>query len=342
MPFKGKNMKNKIEKRSIGEIRATEDAGIVEAYLTKWDTVDSWNSSFEKGSFEKTFKTRGIDNIRLIWNHDQLAGKILEVREDADGPLAKCQFNLETMAGKEAFAHVKAGDVNCFSFGFRSISDHWVKGVRSIKEVELYECGPVVFQANDEATITDVRAQDFNQTVADNEIYSRGWKLQDGLWETVSDIFWSMNTSGDIISLVDVAITDFHTAYMDWLNEYYSQFENREGPAPREIRNHILKSLELEDIEKIPNDTSLTKTEVRSLADGNILPIEAREKLKEVSEDLFNAHQIERRKKIETLCNELRAGGFSSIELDRIDALIKRQTGEDELISFLREFRNKL
>jgi hypothetical protein len=80
---------------------------------------------------------------------------------------------LETQAGREAYAHVKAGDVDAYSFGFNAIADHVENGIRAITEVRLWECGPVIFEANAQARIVDVRAIDAPNTerpVIENEL----------------------------------------------------------------------------------------------------------------------------------------------------------------------------
>jgi|GEM_PF-521406 len=146
------------ETRDIGEIREIQDdQGIVKAYLTAWDTVDAYNSTFKRGAFKRSFKER---NPKLIWNHKDLAGKILEAGEDDYGPYAMCQFNMDTSSGRDYFSHVKAGDVSAFSFGFRSNKDRIKNGIREIMDVDVLECGPVLFPANDNAVITHVRGND--------------------------------------------------------------------------------------------------------------------------------------------------------------------------------------
>ena len=41
------------------EVRADEDAGVFSGYIAVWDTVDSHNSRFVRGSFKKTIEERG-------------------------------------------------------------------------------------------------------------------------------------------------------------------------------------------------------------------------------------------------------------------------------------------
>lgn len=341
----------KIELRSVGEIRGHTEEGTCEAYLTKWNSVDSYRTKFEPGAFANCFEKRGVSGVRLFWNHRELAGKILELREDDYGPYAKVKFNLDTRAGAEAYAHVSAGDVDCFSFGFNTVKDKWTGGVRSITEVDMLECGPVVFQANDEAIITSVRAEDFDQTQEQKELRNRGWQLLNSLDTTIDDIYWMGNkTAEEVVTLVDTAISKFHVAYMGWLDEFYAQFEKREGVAPREIRNAIQGALEALKMDELVSETSLTNSDMENLKKGDLLSAESRSKLIDLPEPLVDAHRVERRKKVETLCNELRAGGFDNAELDRFSALLElrkidledKGTEMDQTIGFLKEFRSSL
>lgn len=146
-------------RRTLIDTNNITEEGIVTAYLTKWDTVDTYNSTFTRGAFSKTFLAKAPNKIRLLWNHRDLAGKVLEAVEDDIGAKVTVKFNLETRTGQEAYSHVKHGDVDCFSFGFTSSKDAWKENVRQIQEVELFEVGPVIFEANQAATITDVRTK---------------------------------------------------------------------------------------------------------------------------------------------------------------------------------------
>jgi HK97 family phage prohead protease len=141
------------------ELRSNNDQGIVEAYITKWDTVDSYDSTFIRGAFKQTFKKRVPKKVRLLWNHNELAGKVLDAREDEIGAWVKVKFNLDTEVGKRAFSHIQHGDIDSFSFGFIPIKDKYNKtGIRQIQKVELFEVSPVVFEANEKANIVNIRS----------------------------------------------------------------------------------------------------------------------------------------------------------------------------------------
>ena len=157
--------KEKMETRASGEIRGTTEEGVITAYLTKFNTVDSYSSTFLPGSFKRTFEERG-QKIKLLWDHRDLCGHVIEAKEDSYGPRVVAQLNLDTTVGRDAYAHLKAGDVTEMSFGFNVISDKMVKNVRNISEIRCLEVSPVLFPANENATIIDIRGEEDNE-VAD-------------------------------------------------------------------------------------------------------------------------------------------------------------------------------
>ena len=321
--------KNPVELRDhAGELRTIEDQGIVSAYLTKWGTVDSYGTTFTKGSFKKTFQERGT-KIKLLFNHDPLAGKVIAVGEDDIGPWVRCQFNLDTKVGFDSFAHVKAKDVDAFSFGFNRMKSKPAnkENVIEITEVRVMECGPVIFPANEEAAITDVRSEDFNETMANRELTQRGYKLFSALDWTMDDIKWSDNSSEGVISKTDTAIAEFHTQYISWLNEYFAAYERSEE-AITELRNNSFKGNKIQqemrnqDKEKLMKSTSLTEEDINLLSNGELLATESRSKLDELPEAIREAHQVRRNEVVKTLCDELRNSGFSKLEALRFTSLL--------------------
>lgn len=338
-----------LELRSVGEVRAKGDEGICEGYLTQWDTVDSWNTSFKKGSFSKSIASKGVENIRCIWNHSELAGKVIKLEERDYGPWARVKFNLETRAGQEAYAHVKNGDVNCFSFGFNTVKDKWVGQVRQILEVDIMECGPVIYQANDAAKITGVRSKDFNVTVYERDLSARGYRLVESMMTTLEEIRWDFESeSADKVTDSDKAIAEFHSAYVAWMKELYEYQESRSKELPVEYRNAIQAAIRNIDADELVKTTSFTQKEVDVLKAGNILPIESRSKLVEVGGELEVAHKKERQKVIDSLCDEFRTADLTEAEVERFTALLNLSTRSEKvtemetMASFFEDFRKNI
>jgi len=313
------------ETRECSDIRADGPEGVVKAYLTKWGTIDSYNSTFIRGSFKKTFSERG-SKIKLLYNHDPLAGKVLRTGEDEVGPWVEVQFNLDTQTGSDAFAHIRAKDIDCFSFGFNILQARKnADGVTEILEVRCFEVSPVVFEANSEAKIVEIRAEDFNETLDISTLRGEGWRAFDALANTIDDIMWNDNTPDEVLSKIDTAIGDFHMMYMQWLNDYLTQFRDDIDAAMMELRHspdEVKNELRSVNKDELISSTSLTKEEFETLQRGDLLKTESRKKLSDLPDNIREAHQRKRVEAVSTLCDELRESGFTDLERERFRALL--------------------
>lgn len=136
-----------------------------------WYEIDSWYEGLflertVKGAFAKTMKE---SRVVSLFNHgmdfnigDKVLCTVDELREDPDtavleGTLFDTSYNRDLLPALQAGAYGS-------SFMFRVIRDEWndepepsewnPRGLpeRTIKEVRLFEAGPVTFPANPEAT----------------------------------------------------------------------------------------------------------------------------------------------------------------------------------------------
>lgn len=99
----------------------------------------------------------------MLWAHDRATpiGRWLEVVEDSKGLRVRGQLNLETTRGKDAHAHIKAGDVSGLSIGY-SIPPGGVvfhnDGTQTLKVIDLKEISVVTIPAARTARITGVKS----------------------------------------------------------------------------------------------------------------------------------------------------------------------------------------
>lgn len=347
----------KLEVRSIlqtGEqqLRSdSEDSYIFSGYAVTWGTLDSKGSTFKRGCFKKTLQERE-SRIKILWNHnvDEPIGKPLQIREDKTGLFVRGQLTKGVTRADDVFLNLKAKVIDTLSFGFQTVKDQITNGVRNISEVKLYEVSPVTFEANSTAKILDVRSSDFEETYNEAELHQKGSFLIDALLGSL----WSVWYEGDkdtVIGLADKAISDFHSAYILWAQDYINEFwEERKAAL---AQNALSKAFHLEVTETakdLASRTSFTVAELENLSNGIILPIESRTKLAELPQVIGETHKEERSKAVETLCNELRSGGFSDAESTRFVSLltnakkvsaIKTVNGEDldTIFSVLEKFR---
>ena len=145
--------------------------------FSKFNTWYEINSYFEgnflertvAGAFKKTIR-ENRDNIKVLYDHghdyhigNKVLGPIKTLREDpVTGPVAEVQL-LDTSYNRDLLPGLEAG-VYGSSFRFRVVKEEWNEdpgrsdhnpdGIpeRTIKEVRLYEFGPVTFPANPDST----------------------------------------------------------------------------------------------------------------------------------------------------------------------------------------------
>lgn len=317
------------------EVREEGGQGFFSGYITAWGTTDSYNSTFVKGSFKKTIEERG-HRIKVLDNHDanKVIGKVTEIREDDHGVYVEGQLTMAVEKARDVFEHIRANVLDTLSFGFKTLSDKYVQGVRNITEVKLFEVSPVTFEANEAAMITDVRedendeqrATDFNQTVEIKEINRGGWTLLAALETTLDDIWWESMDASEVREAMDKALADFHASYLEWVNKflalYWEDVEERSMPSTNELRTVFASFVNGRSLESIAAESDFTASELRTLSKGKILSPAIHHKVASLPEEVRTAYHTERRSVVEALCTELRTSGFSQAEGNRFSALL--------------------
>lgn len=138
-----------------------------------WYEIDSWwEGRFlertVRGAFAKTIAENRA-NVRVLYDHgldfqigNKVLGPIEDLREDPSGPVGVVPL-FDTTYNRDLLPGLEAG-VYGSSFRFRVIKDEWndepggsdhnPDGIpeRTIREVRLFEFGPVTFPANPDST----------------------------------------------------------------------------------------------------------------------------------------------------------------------------------------------
>lgn len=147
------------------------DGFTLEGYAAVFDTptrIDSWEGRFDeviaRGAFGKTISERRpvlqFDHGRDVATGSVPIGAIEELREDDHGLFVRARLhdNARVEPIRQAIA---SGAIDGMSFRFRVTREEWDESTdtpqRTIREVDLYELGPVVFPAY-AATSVGVRA----------------------------------------------------------------------------------------------------------------------------------------------------------------------------------------
>lgn len=322
------------------ELRATDGGeGTFDGYAITWNTVDSYNSMFRRGCAKKTLQERR-GKIKVMWNHEELVGRVVDAVEDDHGLLVRCKLTMELQRAKEVRALMLDGVVNTMSFGFDSVKEHIENGVRVIDEIRLWEVSPVVFAANERTSIGAVRSLDFTETFTEDMTEITGDILRYSLWDTLLEIQW-MNPD---VALIDAAITDFHARYVRWFSQWMMSEDAQDMSGPNELSSAAAAAFKTRSPEKIAAEWPITLDEAKRLLMGKTLGLEPRSRLSLISPELAAAHAKQRAAEVDKLFHELRAGGFTTAERTRMSALLgtEKPQAASKLVEAVEQYVNQL
>lgn len=184
------------------ELKSAVVDGVVAGYGCTFGNVifsrDKNGDRVEPGAFAPSiqrFKAEGSAPL-MLWGHDpdRVIGKWTDFAEDGHGLKVRGQFNLGTTAGRDAHAHVKAGDLDGLSIGFNVPPGGFKRdpnGTRILSIVDFHEVSIVAFPANPLARVTEVKSAFSSrselETLLREHLPARAVKkLLSGGWSAVS------------------------------------------------------------------------------------------------------------------------------------------------------------
>lgn len=142
------------------EAKAVGDGGEFEGYASTY-TVDQGRDRVVAGAFAESLRARPAARVKMLRDHDprQLIGTWQALAEDSKGLHARGRIILETQAGREAHALMKAGALDGLSIGFLTLRDRVdrAKGERLLEVIDLREISLTAFPMNEAATVSRVK-----------------------------------------------------------------------------------------------------------------------------------------------------------------------------------------
>lgn len=146
------------------EIKAVQEDGFFSGYGSVFGVVDSYDDIVAQGAFQASladWAKRG-KLPAMLWQHraSEPIGIYTKMQEDNIGLYVEGQLAVKTTAGKDAYELLKMGAVGGLSIGFVVRDDSWdrVTGVRTLRQVDLWEVSLVTFPANQQAQVTDIKS----------------------------------------------------------------------------------------------------------------------------------------------------------------------------------------
>lgn len=149
------------------DIKNLADDGTFEGYGSIFGNVDCYRESVVKGAFSKSLKKHEQDNnpVLMLWQHSwqDPIGVWKELKEDERGLYGVGEINLDVQKGREAYSLMKQRALTGLSIGYKEVKYTDNAEVRFLEEIDLYEISPVTFPANEEARISAVKSERFQQ-----------------------------------------------------------------------------------------------------------------------------------------------------------------------------------
>lgn len=161
-------MSESVEHKNIIFNTTDEAEGKVEAVFSVFNEIDSDGDVVTAGSVKSGYGDE--KGVAMVWAHEwkEVVGRG-EILQDNNKAVFKGQFIMDTQAGRDAFATVKAmGDLQQWSFGYEVVDsevgmfktkDGNEKEVRYLKELKVWEVSPVLVGANQNTYTLAVKSE---------------------------------------------------------------------------------------------------------------------------------------------------------------------------------------
>lgn len=135
----------------------SEDGRTIIGHAAVFGNRDSYGDVIEPGAFAKTIAERK-DRVKVFYNHTYPIGKPVEMAEDDNGLYTVSRLS-STPRANEILELIRDGVIDEMSIAFETLKyDNDPDKGRRLRELRLYEYGPVDFAANDQALITGVKS----------------------------------------------------------------------------------------------------------------------------------------------------------------------------------------
>lgn len=149
----------------ILEIKSLKDSGEFEGYgSTFGGEPDAYGDVIAEGAYSDSLAAHKAKGTmpKLFWQHnaDEPIGKWTDAVEDSHGLLMRGKLNMDVQRGREAYALLKAGDIDGLSIGYR-IKEYSVDtdtGIWTLEKLDLIEVSIVSVGANENAVVQSVKA----------------------------------------------------------------------------------------------------------------------------------------------------------------------------------------
>jgi len=226
------------------EVRSlSQEEGTFEGYASVFGNVDSYESTFTRGCFNKTLK-ENRSRVKVLWQHNQEEpiGVPIDLTSDDHGLLVKAKIS-DTTRGRDALTLLRDKVITDMSFGFDVISDAWKNGIRQIKEVRLWEVSLVTWGSNDLANITAVRQRaavehrDFDADFDAAQLRQQPFLLVNVFQRTLDEAIYGNLNPQEKYEALHSMLNQFDERMAQWIEDAYAAMSQRAFVFERDQRS---------------------------------------------------------------------------------------------------------
>jgi len=185
------------------ELKSLSEDGTFSGYGAVFGNVDLGLDIIQKGAFERTLAEhkKAKTMPKLLWQHDpwQPIGIYTDMYEDEKGLYVEGKLALKTVKGAEAYELLQMGAIGGLSIGYKTNKYEYDTDtyVRTLIDVDLWECSLVTFAMNPEAGVDAVKGEslterDFEQLLTRDAGFSRSQAIV-----IINDGFKALKTKRD-------------------------------------------------------------------------------------------------------------------------------------------------
>lgn len=147
------------------------DEGVISGYASKFNMVDLGGDTIAPGAYKSSLTKR---QPVMLWQHrpDQPIG-VWEAKEDGEGLWVEGRIATNSTLGRDAYELAKIGAVKGLSIGYSVTQKEKRGNGRILKGVDLFEVSLVTFPMQQEAQLSDVKAEGLHQLKRDVERLAR-------------------------------------------------------------------------------------------------------------------------------------------------------------------------
>lgn len=161
------------------QVKAADDEGQIEGYVSVFGVRDSYNEVVMPGAFADSLSKHKREGTKplMLWQHnpDEPIGVWNELSDDGKGLNGKGQLLKGVKRADEALIMLKAGAIQGMSIGYREVdvTPADATNPRKLLKLDLLEASIVSFPANRRARVDSVKSEgrfaDFAQRLRDGD-----------------------------------------------------------------------------------------------------------------------------------------------------------------------------